>query len=75
MNGRRVDLLSAWKVPNSLGEEWLVVDDPPLRRGENRILVVIEGFDLPEGYEQKGPGPGAGWPTLHQCELLVRCAG
>ena len=51
-----------------------MVDDPPLRRGENRVLVVIEGFDLPEGYEQKGPGPGAGWPTLHQCELLVRCA-
>ena len=75
VNGRRVDLLSAWKVENSLGEEWLVVDDPPLRRGENRVLVVIEGFGLPEGYEQKGPGPGAGWPTLHQCELLVRCAG
>ncbi len=74
VNGRRVDLLSAWKVRNSLDEEWLAVDDPPLRLGENRVLVVIEGFDLPEGYEPKGPGPGAGWPTLHQCELLVRCA-
>ena len=75
VNGRRVDLLSARKVSNSLGEEWLTVDDPPLRRGGNRVLVVIEGFELPEGYEQKGPKPGAGWPVLHQCELLVRCAG
>ena len=75
VNGRRVDLLPARKVANSLGEEWLAVDDPPLRRGENRVLVVIEGYELPEGYVQKGPAPGAGWPTLHQCELLVRCAG
>ena len=75
VNGGRVDLLSARKVANSPGEEWLVVDDPPLRRGENRVLVVIEGSEQPQGYVQKGPEPGPDWPTLHQCELLVRCAG
>ena len=73
LNGQRVDLLSAWKIQNSDGEQWLVVDDPPLRRGDNSVLVVLEGFELPEGYDRQGPGVGAGWPALHQCELLVRC--
>ena len=65
VNGQPVDLLSASKVQNSLGEEWLVVDDPPLYRRENTVLVVLEGFELPEGYEQEGPGVSGSWPTVH----------
>ena len=73
VNGRQVDLLSAGKISNSLGEEWLVVDDPPLQQGDNTVLVILEGFKLPQGYQQQGPGLSGSWPTLHQCELRVQC--
>ncbi len=73
VNGRQVDLLSAGKIENSLGEEWLVVDNPPLQQGENTVLVILEGFKLPQGYQQQGPGLSGSWPTLHQCELRVQC--
>ena len=73
VNGQQVDLLSARKIHNALGEEWLVVDDVPLRQGENTVLVVLEGFVLPKGYQQQGPGLSGSWPTVHQCELLVVC--
>ena len=73
VNDQPVDLQAAWKLRNSTGEEWLVVDDPPIRRGSNTVLVVLEGWDPPNGWEQRGPGIGEGWPTLHQCELVVLC--
>ena len=62
LNGQRVDLSSARKISNSSGQEWLVIDNPPVREGENIILVVLEGL--------KTPDP---WPTLHQVEVIIKC--
>ena len=73
VNDQPVDLQRASKIRNSQGEEWLVVDDPPIRQGVNTVLVVLEGSESPDGWELHPPGVGEGWPTLHQCELLIRC--
>ncbi len=73
VNDQRVDLQGAARIHNRINEEWLVVDDPPLSRGSNRVLVVLDGSASPDGWQFRAPGVGEGWPTLHQCELLLRC--
>ena len=72
VNGKLVDLSSAWKINNSHGEEWLVVDNPPLKQGENTVLVLLEGYKPPQGWVLTGSGVGKSWPTLHQCELFIK---
>ena len=72
VNGQRVDLRDAAKLRNSEGDEWLVVDNPPLRQGNNAVLVVLEGAEAPDEWVLKMPGVNDGWPTLEQCELVVR---
>ena len=75
VNGEPVDLCAARKIESSSGDQWLVVDNPPIHEGENTVLVLLEGFKLPEGTPMKEPGVGGSppWPTVHQCELLVLC--
>ncbi len=73
VNDQPVDLTAASTIASSQGEEWLVVDNPPVRQGMNTVLVVLEGTESPDGWELQGSGVGEGWPTLHQCELLLRC--
>ena len=75
VNGEPVDLCAARKIESSSGDQWLVVDNPPIHQGENTVLVLLEGFKLPEGTTMKEPGVGGSspWPTVQQCELLVLC--
>ena len=73
VNGRRLSLQGTGRIRNSKGEEWIVVHDPPIRRGANTVLVIMDGEESPRGWEHNSPGVGKGWPTLHQCELLIRC--
>ncbi len=75
VNGEAVDLCAAREIESSSGDQWLVVDNPPMRQGENIVLVLLEGFRLPEGTPMKEPGIGGSspWPTVNQCELLVLC--
>ena len=73
MNDQRIDLYSAAKLRNSEGNEWLVVDNPPLRQGDNAVLVVLEGAEGPNEWVLKMPAVNDGWPSLEQCELVVRC--
>jgi len=42
---------------------------PPVQQGINTILVVLEGMKTPAEYAGRG-GP---WPTIHNCEIIVRC--
>ena len=62
LNGQKIDLGSAHKISNSSDQEWLVIDNPRVRRGENIILVILEGL--------KTPDP---WPTLQQVEVIIKC--
>ncbi len=73
VNGRKLALNVARTIENSFGASWLVVNDPPLVNGENRVLVLMEGTHSPSGWHRTGPGVGPNWPTLEQCELLVLC--
>ncbi len=73
VNGTRFDLNAARSIENSTGNSWLVVDDPPLRSGENTVLVLLEGTHSPNGWHRTASGVSANWPTLEQCELLVLC--
>ena len=73
VNGKRVDLANARTISNSAGEFWLVVDDPPLKNGENTVLILLEGSQSPNGWHRTGSGVGPNWPTLEKCELLVIC--
>ena len=73
VNGQSMDLASAKTLRNSEGDEWLVVDNPRLKKGLNTVLVVLDGAESPTGWKLQMPGVGKGWPTLHQCELLIRC--
>ena len=59
VNGRAVSLAGAAKLENQLGT-WLVVKNPPIQRGENLILMGLDGLQTPDP-----------WPTLHQCEVMV----
>ena len=62
LNDQKIDLSSARSISNSGGQEWLVIDNPPVRGGENIIFMVLEGL--------KTPDP---WPTLHQVEVIIKC--
>ena len=73
VNDKPINLANTGKISNADGDEWLVIDNPPVRRGENKVFVAMEGFESPTGWTLKGPGVGLGWPTLHQCELLIIC--
>jgi hypothetical protein len=73
VNGTVFGLAAARTIENSAGETWLVVDDPPLRAGDNSVLVILEGTHSPNGWHLIGPGVGPNWPTLERCELLVLC--
>ena len=68
VNGQPVDLRSARKLANSSGEEWLVVTNPPVRQGENTVLLVLRGEQPAQGADPLEP-----WPKIHQCEILVMC--
>ena len=59
VNGRAVSLAGAAKLENQLGT-WLVVKNPPIQRGENLVLMGLDGLQTPDP-----------WPTLHQCEVMV----
>ena len=73
VNGTLFGLDTARTIESSAGESWLVIDDPPLRSGENRVLVVLEGTHAPNGWHRTSTGVGPHWPTLEHCELLVLC--
>jgi hypothetical protein len=73
VNGERIDLVAARQIENSQGQRWLVVDNPPAREGDNTVLVLLEGYEFPEGARLEGQELRGPWPTLHQCELLVLC--
>ena len=62
VNGSVMELTNAPTVSNSTGQEWLILDNPPVHKGVNRIAVMLTGLRTPEP-----------WPTLHQCEVIVRC--
>ena len=62
INGRDVAIAGSPTIQNQWGNTWLLIDDPPVRRGDNQILVGLDGLETP-----------APWPTLHQCEVLVFC--
>ena len=47
---------------NSKGDSWIVVENPPVTAGVNRILFLLEG--------ERTPDP---WPTVQQCEIDVIC--
>ena len=68
VNGEGVDLASAGRIRNRKGEEWLVVENPPVRGGVNSVLVVLEGKKTPEEHT----GRYAPWPTLESCEIVVK---
>ena len=61
VNGVRVDVSSARRIRSQAGEEWLVLENPPVKEGVNTILVVLERMQTPDP-----------WPTLHGCEIIVR---
>jgi len=42
---------------------------PPVQQGINTILVVLKGMKTPAEYAGRG-GP---WPTIYNCEIIVRC--
>ena len=69
VNGTRVDLSSGSTIKNSRGEQWLVLDNPPVKNGINTVLVVLEGIKTPEEYT----GRGGLWPKIHSCEIIVKC--
>ncbi len=68
VNGKPVDLASAGRIRNQRGDEWVVVDDPPVQNGINTVLVFLEGMKTPAEYTQRGDP----WPSLESCEILVR---
>ena len=69
VNGTQVDLSSATTIKNFRGQEWLVLENPPVKNGINTILLALEGMKTPAEYTGRG-GP---WPTIHNCEIIVRC--
>ncbi len=69
VNGTQVDLSSGTTIKNSKGDTWLVLDNPPVKNGINTILLALEGMKTPAEYTGRG-GP---WPTLHSCEIIVKC--
>ena len=68
LNGKQVDLSSAGRIRNQKGEEWLVVENPPVRGGVNTVLVVLEGEKTPAEHT----GRRAPWPTLESCEIIIK---
>ena len=65
VNGKPVDLASAGRIKNQRGDEWVVVDDPPVQNGINTVLVFLEGMKTPAEYTQRGDP----WPSLESCEI------
>ena len=61
INGEPASLDGAGRLENSNGHRWYVFDNPPIRQGENSILVLLEGAETP-------PEP---WPTVQQCEIVL----
>ena len=59
VNDEEVELAGASTLENQFGA-WLVVHDPPIKRGKNLVLVGLHGLQTPEP-----------WPTLNQCEVMV----
>jgi hypothetical protein len=59
VNDRDVSLADAAKLENQFGT-WFVVENPPIRSGENLVLMGLDGLQTPDP-----------WPTLHQCEVMV----
>ena len=68
VNGEEVDLSAAGKIRNRKGEEWLVVEDPPVKGGVNSVLVVLDGKKTPAEHADRY----APWPTLESCEIIVK---
>ncbi|MBI86244.1 MAG: hypothetical protein CMJ81_23860 [Planctomycetaceae bacterium] len=62
VNDYSVNLHTARTIANSKGQQWLVLDNPPVREGRNRILLVLDGIRTPDP-----------WPSLRQCEVIVKC--
>ena len=73
VNGNLMELLSGRKITNTSGEEWLVLENPPIHQGDNTILILLEGYRPPTGWTLKGSNVGDGWPTVQQCEIRVIC--
>ena len=60
VNGTRLDPSPDRIVESSRGRRWRVFDGPPLRRGINTVLVILDG--------SRTPSP---WPRLESCEILL----
>ena len=62
LNGTEIALDPKCTIENSKGDSWIVVENPPVTAGVNRILLLLEG--------ERTPDP---WPTVQQCEIDVIC--
>ena len=62
VNGKEFVFEPKGSVKNSSGYEWMVFDSPPVKNGNNSILLVLDGLSSPDP-----------WPVLHQCEVVVFC--
>ena len=62
VNGRPVSLDLNKKIANQWDDTWLVVDDPPVVKGDNEILLVLDGIRTPDP-----------WPSAQQCEIVAIC--
>ena len=60
INGRALDLSPSGSVSNGQEQTWMIFDSPPLRVGDNSILLMLDGV--------KTPDP---WPVLGGCEVVV----
>ena len=68
VNGIAVDLTSAARIRNQRKNQWLVIDNPPVKSGVNTVLVVLEGTKSPAEYTKRNDP----WPTLESCEIIVK---
>ena len=62
VNGQRVSLDLSRKIANQWDDTWLIVDNPPVKQGDNEILLVLDGIGTPDP-----------WPTVEQCEIVAIC--
>ncbi len=62
VNDQDVSIAGGPTIENERGNTWLLIDDPPVQRGDNQVLLGLDGLETPDP-----------WPTLHQCEVMVLC--
>jgi hypothetical protein len=61
VNGERIDLARFGTLTDKWDQQFHVLDDPPLHRGENTICFLLDGVVAPEP-----------WPRWLLCDVAVR---